>query len=245
MARDPDLEARVSQVGRSIQRAALDAGRASDSVSLIAVTKFHPLEAIVPLWDLGLHHWGENRVQELCAKAQALAEQAPDIRPLWHLIGTIQTNKVRKIPIQVHRIHSVDRMELVEALEQDARRRNWQPQILLQLNLSGEESKHGFSREELLTVWPDILRTSSLRVCGLMTMAPQEASEEELFALFNGLRELATELRTRVPGELRERFSLEELSMGMSRDYLQAIACGATWIRVGTAILGPRPNVAG
>lgn len=234
------LQERLCAVQEEIAKALHSAGRSEDEVQLIAVTKFHSLEEMVPLWDLGIRHWGENRVQELCAKATALAQSQPQIQPSWHFIGTLQTNKVRKLPTDVYRIHSVDRMELVQALQEDARRRNWSPKILLQVNLSGECSKHGFSAATLLSSWEEILQYDALQIQGLMTMAPQGATKVELLELFSALRELAKQLRGTLLASERSRVPMEELSMGMSRDFPEAILCGATWIRVGTAILGPR-----
>lgn len=234
-----ETEKRIQTVRETIRKAAQEANRVPEQIHCIAVTKYHETAETLPLWEAGIKDWGENRVQELLRKVGELKEIHPEIQPRWHLIGTLQKNKIKYLPGLVYRIHSVDSLPLAQALAQSGANQNWTPAVLLQVNVSGEDSKHGFSPDQLRSTWDDLLLCTPIRYCGLMTMTPRGASSEESLFLFNQLVALAKELREVIPDSFRARHPLDELSMGMSQDYVEGIRAGATWVRLGTALLGP------
>ncbi|OPZ27783.1 MAG: hypothetical protein BWZ02_01517 [Lentisphaerae bacterium ADurb.BinA184] len=217
-------------VQAAIAAAARAAGRDPASVRLLAVSKTVPADVVRTAYAAGQRRFGENRVQELAAKAPLLP---PDCE--WHLIGHLQANKVRAAVQTAAWIHSVDSTGLIERLEWLADEEAQLPVILLQVNVSGEASKSGVTPAAL----PELARVAAgchaLDLRGLMTMAPYGAGEPELRAIFGGLRRLRDGLEQRLGR------ALPELSMGMSGDFTIAIAEGATVVRVGTAIFGERP----
>lgn len=185
------------------------------AVKLIVVTKNIPVESIQSVYELGCRDFGENRVQEALPKIE---EMADDIR--WHFIGTLQKNKVKKVVGRFDLIHSVDSFELAQEIS----KQGIDTKILLQVNTSGEESKQGFSPGEIEKKLPLIQKLPFVQVQGLMTMAPLTENVAEIRSCFRSLR------------ELRDRHGLQELSMGMSHDYMMAIEEGATMVRIGSAI---------
>lgn len=224
-------EANLADVKANIAAAAAKARPDRDSVTLVAVTKTIPAERIQRIVDAGVHDLGENRVQELTEKISLV--EGP-VR--WHLIGTLQTNKVKYIINHVYMIHSLDRLSLAEEIDRRAREAKLVCRVLVQVNVSGEESKHGISPSEVISFVREAAALPGLRICGLMTMAPQTAEAEEARPVFRGLRELAAKVeREKITG-----VTMEVLSMGMSNDYQVAVEEGATMVRVGSGIFGPR-----
>ena len=219
----------LSHVLSTISDAARQSGRAPESVRLIAVSKTHPVEVILEAVDAGQLTFGENRVQEAQPKISALPAKLH-----WHLIGHLQSNKVRLALPLFELIHGVDSVELLSQIDRIAGELGLFPRILLQVNLAGEASKFGFAPAKLLAQVEEIVRFDRLQIEGLMTIPPLAPAAEHSRRYFVALREL----RDKLASEFR--FPLPELSMGMSSDYRVAIEEGATMVRVGTAIFGER-----
>ncbi len=219
------------QVQNAVNAACMRAGRDPSEVTLIAVSKTKPVEMLKEAYDAGARHFGENRVQELTAKMPELPE---DIR--WHMIGHLQSNKVKYIVGGVKLIHSVDSLHLAEEIDRVASKLGIVQDILLEVNVAGEESKFGTGdiaeNEALIRAFSGL---NHLRLCGLMTVAPYVEDPEQNRPVFKQLKELAY-------GGMRRYFPEERviLSMGMSGDYAVAVEEGATHVRVGSAIFGSR-----
>lgn len=217
---------------QSIEAVARESGRDPGSVRLVAVTKNFPAGDVEAAYFHGQHVFGENRVQELAAKA---AELAPRIDCQWHMIGTLQTNKVKYLTGLVSLIHSVDSVKLLEIIQGRAERMGLAQGVLLQVNVSGEDTKHGFEPSGLDALLEGREKFPHVRIQGLMTMAPYYQDPELARPVFARLREL----RDRLAAD-HAMPELSELSMGMTGDYRQAIAEGATLVRIGSAIFGQR-----
>ena len=232
-----DLKKKISDniqaVRESIDEAVAASGREKGSVTLIGVTKVFPVEYAESAAVSGLTDLGENRVQELVPKVERFS--ALDLDVNWHLIGTLQKNKVKYIIGKTHLIHSVNSVELAEEISKRSSGNNVTTRILLQANVSGEESKHGFAPHELKPAIDKILDLPSIEVCGLMTMAPIETYEGQAREVFAKTRVIFEDLKSYTGLE-----SWKVLSMGMSQDYKSAIYEGSTHIRIGTAIFGNR-----
>lgn len=220
---------RLAEIRQQIRLAAEAAGRDPASVRLLAVSKTVGADAIRQAYDAGQRDVAENRVPELAAKAEVLPADLT-----WHLIGHLQSNKARLALRHAAWVHSVDSAALLERLEAIAAADQRQPVVLLQINLSGEATKSGVGAEAAPALLRTALACPHLRCRGLMTMAPYAAPEDTLRAVFGGLRRL----RDRLQDDTGE--ALPELSMGMSGDFRTAIAEGATVVRIGTALFGPR-----
>lgn len=218
---------------------ALEAIKANlpDSVTLVAVSKTHPADAIQVAYDAGHRVFGENKVQELVAKAEALPA---DIE--WHLIGHLQTNKVKFIAPFVHMIHAIDSVRLLEEVNKRAAQNNRIIDVLLQVHIAKEESKFGFDDTELheLVRGTILASLTSVRVRGLMGMATFTDDNAAIAREFNHLKSLFDEVKALKNSALPH---FDVLSMGMSGDYATAIACGSTMIRVGSRIFGSRASV--
>ena len=202
--------------------------REVSEVTLLPVTKRQPLEKLQALYDLGERHFAENRVQEMLEKAEVLPKDL-----VWHLIGPLQSNKVRHALSYASYIHSVDSIKLLNRIERIAQEDGKEVKVFLQINITGEEQKSGFAEADLdaaLKVAESFLKTP---VVGLMTMGAVSDSEEETKEVFSKLRELRDKWQIEYP-------ELKQLSMGMSGDYQLAIPEGATYIRVGSLLLGNR-----
>lgn len=224
------LQENLERVRANVAAAAEKAGRDPLSVRLLAVSKTFPLSDILEAHEAGQLEFGENRVQELETK---VPNGTPDI--IWHLIGHLQSNKAEKAVELAEYIHSIDSVKLLNKINAAAAKRGKIQKILLEVNVSGEESKFGLSGWDALREAAEhALGLSSVKLLGLMTMAPLDADDSVLHATFGGLREF----RDRLEREFS--VALPELSMGMSHDYPVAIAEGATIVRVGTAIFGGR-----
>jgi pyridoxal phosphate enzyme (YggS family) len=234
MISNEDLTANLEDVRHRISAACERAGRSFDAVALLPVTKTHSPELIERLWALGFQGFGENRVQELRDKEEHFAAHAT-VRPRWHFIGSLQRNKVKhivRLPLAL--LHAIDSVALAQEIAERAALEGQTMEGLLEVNVSGEEAKHGFTPEEVADALHEIQPLENLHVTGLMTMAPFEAEPEDTRPVFRGLREL----RDRLQEELD--CSLPVLSMGMSNDFEVAIEEGATLVRLGTVLLGPR-----
>ena len=192
---------------------------------LLAVSKGHPASSIRALAQAGQRSFGESRLQEATAKQQDLTD-CVDLD--WHFIGRLQANKVRPVLKQFSVIHSVDSLSLAERISRIAGEEGLLPSIFLQVKLRPDPNKGGLSVEELEREWPRLQQLPHLRIVGLMTMAPLEVEGAEREALFVECSALA------------QRLGLAELSMGMSGDWPEAAAAGSTWVRVGSALFGPK-----
>jgi pyridoxal phosphate enzyme (YggS family) len=204
------------------------------TVTLIAVTKFLPVETIRAAYERGARHFGESRVQEAIAK-QAQLTDLPDIT--WHLIGHLQTNKARKAVEHFDWIHSVDSLKLAQRLDQAAQELEKTPHCCLQVKLVSDPPKYGIDAAELGLLLPQFDQLIHLKLRGLMTIPPQGASKETVQEVFAGAKSLADTINQQGFTHLQ----IDQLSMGMSGDYQEAIACGATMVRLGTVLFGPRP----
>jgi len=218
----------LESVRDRIAEAARRSGRSTEAVRLIAVTKKSPPEWIRPLAGCGARDLGENYPQELWRKAEALADLGDSIH--WHLIGHLQSNKVKKTIPLVTIIHSVDSLKLLYTLNEAVRGSSDPPGVCLQVNTSGEESKHGWSVDQVLSDTESIAGCRSIPVIGLMTIAALGTTAETARASFIRLRELCETLRRKTD------LPLPELSMGMSNDFEAAILEGATMVRIGSAL---------
>ena len=226
---DVDIKANLEAVQEIIARACRSAGRAPGEVLLIAVSKTVDVERIRAAVAAGADALGENRVQEAKDKVAALGRPVP-----WHLIGSLQTNKARDAAMLFDWIHSVDRLELARELDRRAHAVGRKVRGLLQVNLGDEPQKGGAAPGEVKALLDEMHGLTHLEIRGLMAIPPQVADAEAARPYFRRLR------------ELRDAAGLEHLSMGMSADFAQAIEEGATMVRVGTSIFGPRqgPGVA-
>lgn len=220
--------ARLAEI-RAALTAASDGRYAPPEV--IAVTKTHPAEEITPLLAAGQHLIGENRVQEIVEKWPDLAEKFR-----IHLIGRLQTNKVKYIMDKVCMIQSVDRLALAQEIDRQAGKRGMCMPVLIQVSPVGEESKGGMLPDEVRPFLETVRRMPGLQVRGLMAVMPNTQDQAYLSGLFADMRRLFEQLRE----EAMEGVCMEELSMGMSGDYLLAARHGATMVRIGSALMGPR-----
>ena len=220
---------RLAQV--RIAEACAKAGRSPDSVEIIGVTKTHGPDVVRDAWEAGLRLFGENKVQEAAWKIPECVGG-----PEWHLIGHLQRNKVRSALGLFSVIHSVDSVRLLEQIERVSEEGGFRPEILLEINVSGEASKEGLRPEDAPAVIETALECRNLTLTGLMTMAPFCPDSELARPVFAKLREC------RDRWEQAFDIGLPNLSMGMSNDYLVAVEEGATWVRLGTLLFGHRPK---
>jgi pyridoxal phosphate enzyme (YggS family) len=222
---------RLVSLRERLTEAARKAGREPSSVELVAVSKNHPAESVREAFEAGQVLFGENRVQELLAKAPLLPAKVR-----WHLIGHLQKNKIRKVLPVVELIHGVDSLELARDIDRIAGELGLFPRVLLEVNVSGEETKFGFKPDTVRGEIESLLALPRVQVEGLMTIAPYVEDPEKVRPVFHNLRLLRDDLaaRTGTP--------LPVLSMGMSGDFEVAVAEGATLVRVGTSIFGERPG---
>ncbi len=227
----------VQRVCEQIAEAARRSGRQASDVTLVAVTKAFPIETVLAGYAAGLRHFGENRVQEAAEKIPAVLAQTPQAH--WHLIGHLQRNKVKSAVELFGIVHSVDSLRLAQEISRRCVAANKHMPILLEVNLSGEETKYGFRlSSDHSAFWREAESIGALpavQVQGLMTMAPYSTNAEEARPVFSALRALRDELVARRAAEC-----WPHLSMGMSGDFEVAIEEGATLVRIGTAIFGER-----
>ncbi|MCU6746693.1 MULTISPECIES: YggS family pyridoxal phosphate-dependent enzyme [Lachnospiraceae] len=225
------LETNLAQVEANIQAACRRAGRKREDVTLIAVSKTKPVQMLKEVYNLGVRVFGENKVQELTDKYVQLPS---DIR--WHMIGHLQTNKVKYIIDKVELIHSVDSLRLAETIEKEAEKKNCTANILVEVNVAEEESKFGLKMSEVIPFMDEISKYSHINVRGLMTIAPFVENPEKNRPIFAALRKLSVDIRHKNV----DNSNVSILSMGMTNDYEVAIEEGATMVRVGTGIFGAR-----
>jgi PLP dependent protein len=221
----------LAEVRERIDRALERAGRTGE-VRVVAVTKGHPLEAAAAALAVGLNSLGENRIQELESRVVALGRDAAE----WHMIGHLQRNKARGGIKLFEWIHSVDSLRLARTLSAEGERAGVKVRGLLQVNVSGEDTKGGFHSDAAVTALGEMARLDGLEIHGLMTMAPWTDDEDVLRTTFRRTRHLLEACDRHHPGALHGR----ELSMGMSNDFEIAIEEGATMIRLGTVLFGER-----
>ena len=221
----------LHEVETRIQAACVRAGRKREEVTLIAVSKTKPVEVLQEAYDLGVRVFGENKVQELTEKYDALPR---DIR--WHMIGHLQTNKVKYIVEKAELIHSVDSLRLAQAIEKEAAKRERTVDILVEVNVAEEESKFGVRVDEVIPFIEKLALFSHIHVCGLMTIAPFVENPEENRPIFKNLHKLSVD----IAHKNIDNVNVNILSMGMTNDYEVAIEEGATMVRVGTGIFGAR-----
>ncbi|HET6344189.1 MAG TPA: YggS family pyridoxal phosphate-dependent enzyme [Myxococcota bacterium] len=223
------LAVRLMAVRDDLARAAREAGRDPGTVSLIAVSKYHPAEAVCEAYDAGVRDFGENLPQELQQKAQQVAQTGRT--PRWHFIGRLQRNKVKTVLEHAHLVHTVDRWELAQALTR--RVGEGEPRgVLVQVNIGEEPQKGGVAPGEALAFARRVAVLPGLSLRGLMTVPPAGVDARPHF---EALAALSRALRATPEGA-----AATELSMGMSHDFREAVHCGATMVRVGTAIFGTR-----
>lgn len=218
----------LADVRARIDAAARRSGRAADAVTLVAVTKYVPVELAAAVLAAGCRDLGESRPQELWAKAAALA--ACDVR--WHMLGHLQRNKVRRTLPLVHLLQSIDSVRLLEAVDAEADARDRPADALLEVNISGDTAKTGLAPADALPLLELAQGLEHVRICGLMGMASREGDTEQARRDFAALREL----RDRLTDRVAPRDALAELSMGMSGDFEQAIEEGATIVRLGSVL---------
>ena len=219
-----DLEKNTSQILENVAQVTQQVNRSEKSVEVIAVTKYVDSSTAKELIKAGIHHIGENRVDKFLDKYQALKDE----QVTWHLIGTLQRRKVKDVINYVDYFHALDSVKLAQEIN---KRAEHIIKCFLQVNISKEASKHGFTVEEIATILPELEKLEKIQIVGLMTMAPFEANEAELNAIF----QQANQLQKRLQRKQLPNMPFTDLSMGMSRDYAIAIANGSTFVRIGTA----------
>lgn len=222
----------VGRIRAEIAQAAINCGRDPREIKLCAATKMNDAEAVRQAIRAGVDCCGENRVQELTEK---LKEHAYEGAPV-HFIGHLQTNKVRQVVGKVALIQSVDSMRLLEAIDREAGRQGIVQDILLEVNVGGEESKSGFSPEEILPVVEKSIQYSNICLRGLMAIPPISHISGENQKFFQKMFHLSVDITNKIEDNVK----VDCLSMGMSGDFQDAIACGSTMVRIGTAIFGAR-----
>ncbi len=225
------LKENLQEVEKRIAAACMRAGRRREDVTLIAVSKTKPVDMLREAYDLGIRVFGENKVQELTEKYDRLPE---DIR--WHMIGHLQTNKVKYIVGKTELIHSVDSLKLAEMIEKESQKHGCVTDILVEVNVAEEESKFGLRMEEVIPFIEKIVQYPHINVRGLMTIAPFVENPEENRTIFADLHKLYVDIKEKNI----DNGTVSILSMGMTNDYEVAIEEGATMVRIGTGIFGAR-----
>ncbi|WP_449148998.1 YggS family pyridoxal phosphate-dependent enzyme [Stomatobaculum sp.] len=225
------LSQNLREVESNIKSACEQVGRARESVTLIAVSKTQPVSAIEEAYALGIRDFGENKVKEMLGKEPQLPA---DIR--WHLIGHLQTNKVKSVLSNTVLIHSLDSLKLLDAVDFEAMKQKITVEGLLEVNVAEEESKFGFHPSELWELLNRLRQYKNLRIRGLMTVAPFTTNAENNREIFRKLKEISIDTKWNT----LDNISMDILSMGMTGDYSVAIEEGATMVRVGTGLFGAR-----
>ncbi len=231
MIENDNLENVILNVKQNIVDAANRVGRNPAEILLLGVTKTVEVEMMEKSYDYGITHFGENRVQEYVRKSDIIKRDCT-----WHIIGRLQTNKVKYLDQRVSLIHSLDRLSLAEAIDDRGKKINHIFSVLVQVNVSGESTKTGVSPDELESFLLKLSKMGNIKVKGLMTIAPYAMEPEEVRYIFRKLKKISVDMaRERV-----ENISMEELSMGMSSDYSIAVEEGSTIVRIGSALYGER-----
>lgn len=226
-----ELVSNLKRVRENIAAAVTKAGRSAEEVILIAVSKTKPVSMLQEAYAEGCRDFGENKVQEILEKYDSMPQ---DTR--FHMIGHLQRNKVKYIIDKVVMIHSVDSLRLAEEISKEAVKRQVEMDILVEVNVAGEETKFGISSEEVIELVKEIAKLPSIHIRGLMTIAPFVENPEENRGYFAKLRQLAVDIMHQNIDNVK----VDVLSMGMTGDYQVAIEEGATCVRVGTGIFGGR-----
>ncbi len=231
MINDHDLQLNIKHVKQKIAEAASRAGRNPDEILLVGVTKTVDIETMQRSYDFGITHFGENRVQEYIRKSDIIKRDC-----FWHIIGRLQTNKVKYLDQRISLIHSLDRISLAEALQARGQKIDYVFPVLVQVNVSGESTKAGIESENLKDFLLSLSKMGNISVKGLMTIAPYTEEPGDVRHIFKKLKKLSVDMaRERV-----ENISMEVLSMGMSGDYTIAVEEGSTIVRIGSALYGER-----
>ena len=224
------IQANLEEVNRRITEAAKKSGRERSDITLVAVTKTHPTEMMNTAIECGATDIGENKPQEV-------RDKFADVLPVkWHLIGHLQTNKIKYIIDKVCLIHSVDSIHLMDEIDKQAKKHDIVMDILIEVNISGEESKSGISPSELESLLIHAGTLSNIKVRGLMTVAPKLYNNVTNTLHFNNMNRLFIDIK----GKKYDNVTMDYLSMGMSGDFEEAIECGSNMVRVGRAIYGKR-----
>ena len=222
----------IARIRAEMNKAAIDCGRDPSQIQLCAATKMNGADAVREAIAGGVDCCGENRVQELVAKEKVDAYRGAPV----HFIGVLQTNKVKQVVGHVDLIQSVDRLNLMQAIEKEAAKQGITQNILLEINIGGEESKSGFRADEIWEVLEDLHNFPHLRVRGLMAIPPVSREPGDNLKFFKEISQLSVDIQRKK----YDNVTMECLSMGMSDDFTDAIRAGSTMIRVGTAIFGAR-----
>ena len=225
------LKENLEIVEANVKKACENAKRDRSEVTLIAVSKTKPVEMLEEISDAGARDFGENKVQEMCDKIEVLPK---DIK--WHMIGHLQTNKVKYIVDKVALIHSVDSLHLANEIQKQAVKKEVVVPILIWVNVAEEESKFGIHKEETIQLVKEIAKLDHLQIKGLMTIAPYVEDPEENRLYFREIKQLSVD----IDNQNIDNVSMNILSMGMTGDYMVAIEEGSTMVRVGTGIFGER-----
>ncbi len=226
-----DIKKNVKKIMEIIKNTAKKCGRNENEIILLAASKTQPVEKLIEAYEAGIRYFGENKVQEGIKKIEALSNYK-DIH--WHMIGHLQTNKAKYAVKYYEMIHSVDREPLVDEIEKRAEKIGKIQDVLIEVNIGKEESKHGVYPENLKDLFEYVLKKEHIKVHGLMCIPPYFEDKEKVRPYFRKLRELKEEL------EMSFNVNLSHLSMGMSHDFDVAIEEGATIVRIGSAIFGER-----
>lgn len=225
------MDQQLKIIRDKIAKAAEKSGRNAEDITLVAVSKTYPTADIEKAISLGCMDFGENRVQELMSKMEVI-----EVPVNWHLIGSLQTNKVKYVVGKTKLIHSVDSMKLAQEIQRQSLKKNVITSILVEVNVAEEESKHGILVEEVMDFVKQLSELSHIKVEGLMTVAPYVSNPEQNRPIFKKLCDLSVDIQKQKFNNI----SISILSMGMSNDYEVAIEEGATLVRIGTAIFGDR-----
>ncbi|WP_373598407.1 YggS family pyridoxal phosphate-dependent enzyme [Paraclostridium bifermentans] len=226
------IKGNIESIEHKIDNACKASSRNKEEVTLIAVTKTVDVDAVNEAIEAGITDVGENKPQELARKFEVIGDKVK-----WHLIGSLQTNKVKYIIDKVYMIHSIDRLSLCDEIQKRAEKIDRIINCLVQVNISKEESKHGIHEDEAIEFIKNISKNyPNIRIQGLMTMAPNTEDNELISSVFKELKELSIKIKN----ENINNVSMEKLSMGMSNDFELAVQEGATYVRVGTSIFGQR-----
>lgn len=228
-----EIKSNLEAVHADIDAACKRSGRDKGEVKLIAVSKTKPFEQLLAAYNAGERVFGENKVQEICAKYERIDEMP---RAVFHMIGHLQTNKVRQVIDKVAMIHSVDSLHLAETIDREAAKAGIRMDILIEVNVAGEDSKFGIACDETEKLVRECAKLDNVHVCGLMTIAPFVEDSEQNRQVFKNLKQLCVDLKAKNI----DNTDMDVLSMGMTGDYQVAIEEGATMVRVGTGIFGAR-----
>ena len=225
------LKENLQSVEENIKKACEKAGRKREDVTLIAVSKTKPVEMLQEIYDQNIRNFGENKVQEMCDKMEVLPK---DIK--WHMIGHLQTNKIKYIIGKTELIHSVDSLHLAQEISKQAVKHDVQTDILIEINIANEQTKFGIDAGDTIQLVREIAALPNIHIKGLMTIAPFVVNPEDNRLYFRRIHQLSVDITK----ENIDNVNMDILSMGMTGDYMVAIEEGATMVRVGTGIFGER-----